>query len=85
VLDFVITRHLYDDSRQYTPGVLTDLRSALVNNSIFASFVVKHNFHKVPLTRHIPNSAVLYCLLPRPFWPSAKVCAATGREFAQGC
>ena len=27
-------------------GVLTDLRSALVNNNIFASLAVKWNFHK---------------------------------------
>ncbi|VDN50660.1 unnamed protein product [Dracunculus medinensis] len=32
--------------RQYSPGVLTDLRSALVNNTIFASLAVKYNFHK---------------------------------------
>ncbi len=66
VLDFLITRHLYNDKREYTPGkemkeikllfyagVLTDLRSALVNNMIFASFGVKYNFHKVSC----------YCLL----------------------
>ena len=30
----------------YVAGVLTDLRSALVNNNIFACLAVKWNFHK---------------------------------------
>ncbi|XP_063705227.1 endoribonuclease Dcr-1 [Culicoides brevitarsis] len=46
VLDYLITRHLYEDPRQHSPGALTDLRSALVNNSIFASLAVRHGFHK---------------------------------------
>lgn len=39
-------RHLYEDPRKHSPGALTDLRSALVNNSIFASLAVKFSFHK---------------------------------------
>ncbi|XP_064603433.1 endoribonuclease Dicer-like isoform X2 [Liolophura sinensis] len=46
ILDYVITRHLFEDSRRYSPGVLTDLRSALVNNNIFAALAVKWDFHK---------------------------------------
>ncbi|KAL1399066.1 hypothetical protein pipiens_008494, partial [Culex pipiens pipiens] len=46
VLDYLITRHLYEDPRQHSPGALTDLRSALVNNTIFASLAVRHDFHK---------------------------------------
>jgi endoribonuclease Dicer len=46
VLDYLITRHLFEDPRQHSPGALTDLRSALVNNTIFASLAVRHNFHK---------------------------------------
>lgn len=46
VLDYLITRHLYEDRRQHSPGALTDLRSALVNNTIFASLAVRHGFHK---------------------------------------
>ncbi|KAK9499033.1 hypothetical protein O3M35_003549 [Rhynocoris fuscipes] len=46
VLDYLITRHLYEDKRAHSPGALTDLRSALVNNTIFASLAVKHGFHK---------------------------------------
>lgn len=44
--DYLITRHLYEDWRQHSPGALTDLRSALVNNTIFASLAVKFGFHK---------------------------------------
>lgn len=46
VLDYLITRHLYEDPRLHSPGALTDLRSALVNNTIFASLAVRHGFHK---------------------------------------
>lgn len=46
VLDYLITRHLYEDPRQHSPGALTDLRSALVNNTIFASLAIRHGFHK---------------------------------------
>ncbi|XP_059142137.1 endoribonuclease Dicer-like isoform X2 [Physella acuta] len=46
ILDYVITRHLYEDSQKYSPGILTDLRSALVNNNIFAALAVKWGFHK---------------------------------------
>jgi endoribonuclease Dicer len=47
ILDYMITRFLFEHKKQYSPGVLTDLRSALVNNTIFASLAVKYNFHKV--------------------------------------
>ncbi|KAK4871507.1 hypothetical protein RN001_015631 [Aquatica leii] len=46
VLDYLITRHLYEDPRMHSPGALTDLRSALVNNTIFASLAVRHGFHR---------------------------------------
>ena len=46
VLDYLITRHLYQDRRLHSPGALTDLRSALVNNTIFACLAVRHQFHK---------------------------------------
>lgn len=49
VLDYLITRFLFEHKKQYSPGVLTDLRSSLVNNTIFASLAVKYNFHKVYL------------------------------------
>ena len=39
-------RHLFEDSKKYSPGILTDLRSALVNNNIFAALAVKWGFHK---------------------------------------
>lgn len=32
--------------RAHAPGALTDLRSALVNNAIFASLAVRYEFHK---------------------------------------
>nr|UFK76043.1 dicer-1-like protein [Haemaphysalis longicornis] len=46
VLDYLITRHLHDDPQRHSPGTLTDLRSALVNNTFFASLAVKYDFHR---------------------------------------
>ncbi|RNA31321.1 endoribonuclease Dicer [Brachionus plicatilis] len=46
ILDYVITRHLYEDKKRHSPGELTDLRSALVNNNIFAYLAVKYEFYK---------------------------------------
>lgn len=46
VTDYLITRHLYEDKRQHSPGALTDLRSALVNNTIFAALAIRFGFHK---------------------------------------
>ena len=46
ILDYVITRHLFEDVKKHSPGILTDLRSALVNNNIFAALAVKWDFHK---------------------------------------
>lgn len=49
--DYLITRHLYDSPLQHSPGALTDLRSALVNNIIFASLAVRNHFHRYFLHR----------------------------------
>lgn len=46
ILDFLITRQLYEDPNDHSPGKLTDLRSALVNNIFFASLAVKYEYHK---------------------------------------
>uniref|UniRef100_A0A0X3PUP9 Endoribonuclease Dcr-1 n=1 Tax=Schistocephalus solidus TaxID=70667 RepID=A0A0X3PUP9_SCHSO len=46
VLDYLITRFLFEDSHNHSPGVLTDLRSALVNNNIFAALTVRIGLHR---------------------------------------
>ncbi|XP_054159214.1 endoribonuclease Dicer-like [Oppia nitens] len=47
VLDYLITYHIYNIAdKKFSPGELTDLRSALVNNTFFANIAVKFNFHK---------------------------------------
>lgn len=46
ILDYLITRYLFEDPRRHSPGTLTDLRSALVNNTFFASLAVKYQFQK---------------------------------------
>ncbi|XP_071041573.1 endoribonuclease Dicer isoform X2 [Parasteatoda tepidariorum] len=46
VLDYLITRQLYEDPHDHSPGKLTDLRSALVNNIFFASLAVAFSYHE---------------------------------------
>ncbi|KAG5393577.1 hypothetical protein IGI04_023540 [Brassica rapa subsp. trilocularis] len=45
VLDFLITRHLFNTYEKTGPGEMTDLRSACVNNENFAQVAVKNNLH----------------------------------------
>ncbi|KRZ27865.1 Endoribonuclease Dicer, partial [Trichinella pseudospiralis] len=46
ILDYLISRHLYSSKRIRSPGLLSDLRSALVNNVFFASMAVLNHFQK---------------------------------------
>jgi endoribonuclease Dicer len=46
VLDLLVTQYLFNDEKEHSPGELTDLRQALVNNKFFAHLSIKHNFHK---------------------------------------
>ena len=46
VLDFLVTQHLYFRHGKLSPGQLTDIRQALVNNNIFAVIAVKKDFNK---------------------------------------
>ena len=46
VLDFLITRHFYSTYQGLSPGFLTDLRSASVNNENFARAAVKCGIQK---------------------------------------
>ncbi|TKY74839.1 Endoribonuclease Dicer-like 3a [Spatholobus suberectus] len=45
-LDLLITWHLYQSHTDIDPGVLTDLRSASVNNDNFSEVAVRHNLHQ---------------------------------------
>ena len=46
VLDYLITLHLYNKYPRISPGLLTDLRSASVNNNCYALSAVKAGLHK---------------------------------------
>lgn len=46
VLDFLITSYISQQCPKMDPGMLTDLRSALVNNVTLACIVVRNNLHK---------------------------------------
>ncbi|KAG4071813.1 hypothetical protein HA402_005974 [Bradysia odoriphaga] len=45
VLDYLITRYIYEDPNRFKPGDLTQLRASLTNNAFFGSLAVKHRFH----------------------------------------
>ncbi|XP_055329020.1 endoribonuclease Dicer-like [Paramacrobiotus metropolitanus] len=45
IIDFLITRYVYEDFKSHAPGVMSDLRSALVNNLTFSTLAVKYNYH----------------------------------------
>ena len=47
VLDYLITRYLYEDPKTIYSGKISEIRSALVNNAIYASLAVsKCDFHR---------------------------------------
>ena len=46
LLDFLVTQHLYFRNETLSPGELTDIRQALVNNNIFATIAVKYEYNK---------------------------------------
>lgn len=46
VLDYLITVHLYDKYPGMSPGMLTDMRSASVNNECCALSSVRAGLHK---------------------------------------
>lgn len=45
ILDFLISAYIFEHETRMTPGQLTDLRSALVNNVTLACICVRHRFH----------------------------------------
>ncbi|EZA61552.1 Endoribonuclease Dicer [Ooceraea biroi] len=45
ILDFLITCYIYENCGKLSPGDLTDLRSALVNNITFACLAVRYGLH----------------------------------------
>jgi len=46
ILDFLVTLHVYHSSSRLSPGQLTSIKSALVNNNVFSFHVIKHGLHK---------------------------------------
>ncbi|XP_033221777.1 endoribonuclease Dicer isoform X2 [Belonocnema kinseyi] len=65
VLDFLITVYIYEYCGELSPGDLTDLRSALVNNITFACLAVRYGLHTallsyVPLLHEIINRFVKF-------------------------
>ena len=45
VLDYLVTSHVYATKREFTPGEISAVRSALVNNGSFAEVVVREQVH----------------------------------------
>ncbi|XP_052839058.1 endoribonuclease Dicer isoform X1 [Drosophila gunungcola] len=45
ILDFLISAYIFENNSKMNPGALTDLRSALVNNTTLACICVRHRLH----------------------------------------
>ncbi|XP_017049831.1 endoribonuclease Dicer [Drosophila ficusphila] len=45
ILDFLISAYIFENNTKMNPGALTDLRSALVNNTTLACICVRHRLH----------------------------------------
>ncbi|XP_055346103.1 endoribonuclease Dicer-like [Paramacrobiotus metropolitanus] len=46
ILDYLVTRHIHEADQTLSPGKLTDVRMALVNNKTFAKLAVKYGYHQ---------------------------------------
>ncbi|XP_050384255.1 endoribonuclease Dicer homolog 2 [Argentina anserina] len=63
VLDYLITVYLYNKYPGMSPGVLTDMRSASVNNDCYARSAVKAELHKHILhTSHKLHKDIVYTI-----------------------
>ena len=60
VLDYLITTQIYEKFPDFDPGKITDMRSALVNNNLFAELAVKLKLHKA----FLHQSPTLFKLIP---------------------
>lgn len=60
VLDYLITIQIYERFPRFDPGKITDMRSALVNNNLFAELAVKLKLHKL----FLHSSPTLFRLIP---------------------
>ncbi|XP_011632113.1 endoribonuclease Dicer isoform X1 [Pogonomyrmex barbatus] len=54
ILDFLITCYIYENCGNLSPGKVTDLRSALVNNITFACLAVRYGLH-IALLAYAPK------------------------------
>ncbi|GER32493.1 dicer-like 3 [Striga asiatica] len=63
VLDVLMTCHLYENNKNVDPGMLTDLRSASVNNDNFALAAVRYNLHTHirHSSLHIDDQVLSFC------------------------
>jgi Ribonuclease III domain len=59
VADFLITCYIYEQCGNLSPGAMTDLRSALVNNVVFGSLTVRFGLH----SHLLQNSPSLFQLV----------------------
>lgn len=57
--DFLITCYIYEHCGNLSPGAMTDLRSALVNNIVFGSLAVRYGLH----SHLLQNSPSLFQLV----------------------
>lgn len=60
ILDFLVTQDIYNNCKKtLKPGELTDLRSALVNNNIFAVIAIQNEYDKYLKEYSLPLFAAI--------------------------
>lgn len=59
VLDFLVASYIYENCSDMDPGDMTDLRSALVNNTTLACVAVRNKFHQFMLFQNTLLSEVI--------------------------
>jgi len=57
--DYLITRYFYDNPRQFSPAMLTDLRSATVSNDTFVVLAVRNRFYLHLARLSLPLDAMI--------------------------
>nr|7W0A_A Chain A, Dicer-2, isoform A [Drosophila melanogaster]7W0A_E Chain E, Dicer-2, isoform A [Drosophila melanogaster]7W0B_A Chain A, Dicer-2, isoform A [Drosophila melanogaster]7W0C_A Chain A, Dicer-2, isoform A [Drosophila melanogaster]7W0D_A Chain A, Dicer-2, isoform A [Drosophila melanogaster]7W0D_F Chain F, Dicer-2, isoform A [Drosophila melanogaster]7W0E_A Chain A, Dicer-2, isoform A [Drosophila melanogaster]8HF0_A Chain A, Dicer-2, isoform A [Drosophila melanogaster]8HF0_D Chain D, Dic len=59
ILDFLISAYIFENNTKMNPGALTDLRSALVNNTTLACICVRHRLHFFILAENAKLSEII--------------------------
>ena len=61
IIIIIIIIIIIQDTRLHSPGALTDLRSALVNNTIFACLAVRYKYNNSSVKNLVLDNLLHFC------------------------